>query len=118
LLEHAFGPAITLQHAVVPLDGSAPAEAALRVVNGLAPDVVREVTLVRVIGAAEEAPDAGRYLEEVAGRLTHEHLACWRRVEQGDPAAALIYAPNTSARFLGSLRTWWFAWWRSSEECR
>src|ERR687884_1849668 len=62
LLVHAFGPPITLQHAVVPLDGSAPAEAALRVVKGLAPDVVREVTLVRVIEGPEQRSEAENYL--------------------------------------------------------
>src|ERR687884_521783 len=92
LLVRPFGDPepVTLEQAVVPLDGSERAEEALRVVDQLARYVVHEVTLLRVIGAAEERPDAKRYLDEVAGRLTQEHLACQRRVEQGDPAATII----------------------------
>src|ERR687888_2732820 len=82
LLVRPFGDPVSLAHAVVPLDGSEQAEEALRVVEQLAGHVVREVTLLRVIGAAEDGPDAERYLEEVAGRLTQEHLACRRRVAQ------------------------------------
>ena len=97
LLVRPFGDPepVTLQHAVVPLDGSERAEEALRVVDQLARYVVHEVTLLRVIGAAEEGPDAKRYLDEVAGRLTQEHLACWRRLEQGDPAATIIDVAGT-----------------------
>jgi nucleotide-binding universal stress UspA family protein len=97
LLVRPFGDPepVTLQHAVVPLDGSERAEEALRVVDQLARYVVHEVTLLRVIGAAEEGPDAKRYLDEVAGRLTQEHLACQRRVEQGDPAATIIDVAGT-----------------------
>jgi nucleotide-binding universal stress UspA family protein len=97
LLVRPFGDPepVTLQHAVVPLDGSERAEEALQVVDQLARYVVHEVTLLRVIGAAEEGPDAKRYLDEVAGRLTQEHLACQRRVEQGDPAATIIDVAGT-----------------------
>src|SRR5919202_1615814 len=31
----------------------------------------------------------------VARRLTQEHLACWQRVEQGDPAEAIIDVAGT-----------------------
>jgi nucleotide-binding universal stress UspA family protein len=31
----------------------------------------------------------------VAGRLTQEHLACWRRVEQGDPAGTIVDVAGT-----------------------
>ena len=79
-----------MAHAVVPLDGSERAEKALQVVDQLARYVVHEVTLLRVIGAAEEGPEAEHYLDEVARRLTQEHLACWRRVEQGAPAETII----------------------------
>jgi nucleotide-binding universal stress UspA family protein len=95
LLVRPFGAPVTLQHAVVPLDGSERAEEALRVVDQLAHDVVHEVTLLRVIGAAEEGPEADRYLDEVARRLTQEHLACRRRVEQGDPAETIIDVAGT-----------------------
>jgi nucleotide-binding universal stress UspA family protein len=97
LLVRPFGDPepVTLQHAVVPLDGSERAEEALRVVDQLVRYVVHEVTLLRVIGTAEEGPDAKRYLDEVAGQLTQEHLACWRRLEQGDPAATIIDVAGT-----------------------
>src|SRR5437588_11968033 len=90
LLVRPFGDPVSLAHAVVPLDGSERAEEALRVVAQLARYVVHDVTVLRVIGAAEEGPDAERYLDAVAGRLTQAHLACWRWVAQGDPAATII----------------------------
>src|SRR5919198_909989 len=90
LLVHAFGPPITLQHAVVPLDGSAPAEAALRVVKGLAPDVVREVTLVRVIEGPEQRSEAEHYLAEAAQQLQVDHLACRQQVERGNVAQVIL----------------------------
>ena len=95
LLVRPFGAPVTLQHAVVPLDGSERAEEGLRAVDQLAHDVVHEVTVLRVIGAAAEGPEAERYLEEVARRLTQQHLACWRRVVQGDPAAIIIDVAGT-----------------------
>ena len=95
LLVRPFGDSVTLEHVVVPLDGSERAEEALRVVDHLAGCVVHEVTLLRVIGAAEEGPETERYLEEVAGRLTQRHLACSRRVTQGDPAEAIIDVAGT-----------------------
>src|SRR5438094_604424 len=79
LLVRPFGDPVSLAHAVVPLDGSERAEEALRVVDQLARYVVHEVTVLRVIGAAAEGPEAERYLEEVARRLTQTHLACSRR---------------------------------------
>ena len=95
LLVRPFGDPVTLEHAVVPLDGSERAEEALRVVDHLAGCVVHEVTLLRVVGAAEEGPEAERYLDEVAQRLAQEHLACSRRVTQGDPAEAIIDVAGT-----------------------
>jgi nucleotide-binding universal stress UspA family protein len=95
LLVRPFGDPLSLVQAVVPLDGSERAEEALRVVDHLAGCVVHEVTLLRVIGAAEEGPEAERYLEEVAGRLTQRHLACSRRVTQGEPAEAIIDVAGT-----------------------
>jgi nucleotide-binding universal stress UspA family protein len=95
LLVRPFGDPVTLEHAVVPLDGSERAEEALRVVDHLAGCAVHEVTLLRVVGAAEEGPEAERYLDEVAQRLAQEHLACSRRVTQGDPAEAIIDVAGT-----------------------
>ena len=95
LLVRPFGDPVTLEHAVVPLDGSERAEEAWRVVDHLARYVVHEVTVLRVIGAAEEGPEAERYLDEVARRLAQEHLACSRRVTQGDPAEAITDVAGT-----------------------
>jgi nucleotide-binding universal stress UspA family protein len=90
LLVRAFGAPVTLEHAVVPLDGSARAEEALRVVDALAHDGLRAVTLLRVIDAPDQGPQAERYLVEVAQRLQPAPLVPQCRVEQGDPAAAII----------------------------
>jgi len=95
LLVRAFGGPVTLERAVVPLDGSEQAEAALGVVDQLARSVVREVTLVRVIETGGEGPAADDYLERTALRLTREHLACGRKVAQGDPARVIIDAAGT-----------------------
>jgi nucleotide-binding universal stress UspA family protein len=95
LLVRAFGPPITLQHAVVPLDGAALAEEALRVVNGLAPDVVREVTLVRVIEGPEQRSEAETYLAEAAQQLQVDHLACRRQVERGNAAQVILDVAGT-----------------------
>src|SRR5919199_457009 len=48
-----------------------------------------------VIGAAQEGPEAERYLDEAARRLTQEHLACSQRVAQGDPAETIIEVAGT-----------------------
>jgi len=95
LLVRAFGGPVTLERAVVPLDGSEQAEAALGIVDQLARSVVREVTLVRVIETGGEGPAADDYLERTALRLTREHLACGRQVAQGDPARVIIDAAGT-----------------------
>src|SRR5436853_582850 len=75
LLVRAFGAPMRLQHAIVPLDGSERAETALRVVAQLAPQVVSEATLLRVIAAPEEASEADRYLAETAHRLQQTQVA-------------------------------------------
>jgi nucleotide-binding universal stress UspA family protein len=89
LLVRAFGGPVSLQRAIVPLDGSAWAEKALRVVQELAGPVMREVTLLRVIDAPDEGSAAERYLDAVAQRLPGEGLVCRRQVEQGDPAQVI-----------------------------
>jgi nucleotide-binding universal stress UspA family protein len=86
----AFGPAVALERAVVPLDGSLQAEAALGMVARLAPAVVQAVTLLRVVDRPEEGPEAERYLAEVVQRLTPQGLVCQGQVLQGDPAQAIL----------------------------
>jgi len=101
LLVRAFGQPVALERAVVPLDGSALAEEALRVVAALVPALVQEVTLLRAIHTPEEGPEAERYLEEVAHRVQREGVirggerGCRRQVALGDPAQAIIDAAGT-----------------------
>jgi len=96
LLVHAFGAPVDLTRAVVPLDGSTLAEAALPVIDHLARMIVGEVTLLRVINAAAERPEAEGYLDTVARRLPQqgalrEGESGWRRqVAQGDPAQVIL----------------------------
>jgi hypothetical protein len=68
LLVNAFGSLVSMDHAVVPLDGSARAEA-LRLAERLAGNMIREVTLLRVIETPAQGPDAERYLEQAARSL-------------------------------------------------
>ena len=79
-----------LQHAVVPLDGSAGAERALTLLSHLAPTVVREATLLRVIDAPGEAFEAYRYLSSLARRPELEHLRSRPSVKSGDPAERIV----------------------------
>ena len=97
LLVAAWGAPVTLERAVVPLDGSAAAEEALRVVDALAGSVVHEVLLLRAIGVADDEPEAARYLREMAERLMRERLACQWRVTHDDPAEAIADAAGTDA---------------------
>jgi nucleotide-binding universal stress UspA family protein len=95
LLVRAFGGPVSLQCAVVPLDGSLRAEEALRVVQELAGSVIREVTLLRVIAAPDEGLAAERYLDAMAQRLHGMDLACGRRVAQGNPAQVISNLAGT-----------------------
>ena len=71
-------------------------------ISELAPQVVHEVTLLRVIEAAAEGPEAERYLREAVQRRQHAEVAppgemvCWHDVVQGDPAQTIldVAAPN------------------------
>lgn len=92
LLVQAIGDPTGLGGVVVPLDGSARAEEVLGIVTSLPQDFLGEVTLLRVIDAPEQRAAADRYLERVAERLQRAQLVCQCRVEQGDPAAAIIAA--------------------------
>jgi len=106
LLVSAWGAPVALERAVVPLDGSAAAAEALRMVEGLAGSVVREALVLRAVGEAEEAPEAERYLREVAGRLTRERLACQWRVTHDDPAEAIVAAAGTDALVVMASSGW------------
>jgi nucleotide-binding universal stress UspA family protein len=90
LLVRAFGDPVHLEQAVLCLDGSERAEAALDLVARLAPAVAREVTLLQVIERAGQGPEAERYLETAARRLPQETLTCDSRVEVGDPSERIL----------------------------
>lgn len=62
----------TLEHAVMPLDGTPAAEAALDLIDVLAGAVVREVTLLRAVSASGQPgadEEAARYLDGVQQRV-------------------------------------------------
>ncbi len=85
-----FGAAAILPQALVPLDGSPHAETALDVAEHLAQrQVIRDVCLLRVIGAAKEGPEAENYLELIGQRLERQGIACGRRVMMGDVAQSI-----------------------------
>src|SRR6185312_6268452 len=90
LLVRAFGAPTALERVVVPLDGSRDAEAALRVVKSLPANAVQDLTLLRVITAPEDGPEAERYLAEVGKQLQQDQLVVTNRVELGDPSRAIV----------------------------
>jgi nucleotide-binding universal stress UspA family protein len=94
LLVRAFGDPVHLEQAVLCLDGSERAGAALDLVARLAPAVAREVTLLQVIERAGQGPEAERYLETAARRLPQETLTCDSRVEVGDPSERIVMQPR------------------------
>jgi nucleotide-binding universal stress UspA family protein len=92
-----------LTRAVVPLDGSAVAEAALDVALALAGSIVEHITLLHVIDSrapqdnqalSEQKTAAQRYLDGVVARLATESLPgpCTFRAElaSGDVAQAIV----------------------------
>lgn len=88
LLVRSHGDPPALERAVVPLDGSARSEAALAVVKSLAGTVLREVTVLRVIGEGEDEAEAGAYL--AAQQPVQPDLVWRQKVVRGDPAEAII----------------------------
>ena len=90
LLVHASGAHLHLEQAVVPLDGSQAAQAALACVERLAPDVVHKVALVRAIERPDQRQEAERHLMEAATALHQKRLTTHCSVIQADPARAII----------------------------
>ncbi len=81
---------VCLRHAVLPLDGSAAHEAALRPLLALAPAVVQWVSLLRVVQHESERAAGERYLADVAERLASQSLpVVERRVVVGVVAGAI-----------------------------
>lgn len=112
LVARAFGEPATLDQAVVPLDGSAQAETALRLVERLAGTVIQDVTLLRVIDAPMHGPEAERYLEQAARSLQALGIRCTWRVDQGRPAERIKAVAGRqklvvmSTRGHGAVRRW------------
>jgi nucleotide-binding universal stress UspA family protein/uncharacterized protein (DUF302 family) len=100
MLVRACGEPVDLEHAIIPLDGSARAEAALRVLEGLAGSVIRQVHLLRVIDAGVDDPSAEAYLAKVRQRLAPFGLACTTEVTWGDAAEQIIARAGPTALVL------------------
>ncbi len=99
LLRHGSAPLLVvsgaadpacLAHAVVPLDGTDEHEEALNAVRELAPAVVQQISLLRVVPDADQELAAERYLSGVAERLSNKGLASVRRRVVAGAAATAI----------------------------
>ncbi len=89
LLVHASSAPISLEHVLVPLDGSPEHEDALPVAVSLAP-IAHDVTLIRVIGREAERAAAQQYLESISQRLAAQGITVGEcRVVLGDPTAEI-----------------------------
>jgi nucleotide-binding universal stress UspA family protein len=104
----------SLEHALVPLDGSARAEQALTLLGHLAPTLLREVTLLRVVGGPGETLEAFRYLSSLRQRPELEHLRSRPRVECGDPAARIVETGRDRLVVLTKPRHWIPSHWTSA----
>ncbi|HZT05889.1 MAG TPA: universal stress protein [Chloroflexota bacterium] len=92
LMVRSFGRQVTaLKRALVPLDGSELAEAALPVVEELACRPLNSIVLLTVIDAAS-AESADAYLEKVGTRLERTGVAVERRRVDGVPGEAIAEA--------------------------
>ncbi|WP_165422875.1 universal stress protein [Ktedonosporobacter rubrisoli] len=89
LIVKASGSLPDLEKAVVPLDGSARAEEELQLIAGLAPSLVKHITLLRVVSSADESIAAESYLREIAQRLP-QGLTAEAQVVVGDEPAQVI----------------------------
>ena len=90
LLIRAFSRATsTIEGALVPLDGSPLAEAALPLVEMLAGKPVQRVRLLRAVAGEQEATAAAAYLEAVARRLRARGLQVDILIEVDDPGHAI-----------------------------
>jgi nucleotide-binding universal stress UspA family protein len=95
LLVRACGSMPDLTRAVVPLDGSSRAEAALGLVENLAPKVVTTITLLTAIPSAAGRRAAERYLAGVAGRLCHTGAIIRTHIEVGHPVEVIKAVAGT-----------------------
>jgi nucleotide-binding universal stress UspA family protein len=103
-----------LEHALIPLDGSAGAEQARTLLGHLAPALVREVTLLRVVGTQEEPFEAFRYLSSLRQRPELTHLRSRLRVEYGDPVERIADIGRDRLVVLTKPRHWRPSRWVSA----
>jgi nucleotide-binding universal stress UspA family protein len=82
--------------AVVPLDGSKAAEAALPAMMDLGASLIQTVVLLQIIDQPQRRAAAMAYLNGVADRLTATGLHCICQVEEGDPAEEILKIGDTS----------------------
>jgi nucleotide-binding universal stress UspA family protein len=95
LVVRAFtAPVAQLDTALVPLDGSPTAEAALPMVEKLAGKPLRAVRLLRAIGFHEDAAEARNYLSAIANRLAGAGLDTSVDVRVAEPARAIAEAAD------------------------
>ena len=97
LLARTDAPDVDLQRLVVALDGTESGEAALCAVENLARYVAEEVTLVRAVPDRSQYDEEERYLCWLAQRVGQRHIRCNYRIEQGDPAAAILAAAGAGS---------------------
>jgi nucleotide-binding universal stress UspA family protein len=102
-----------MRHTLVPLDGSAGAEQALTLLRHLAPSVVREVTLLRVVNTQEQTFEAFRYLSRLRQRPELAHLRIRLRVECGDPVERIMDLGRDRLVVLTKARHWLPSHWLS-----
>jgi nucleotide-binding universal stress UspA family protein len=89
LLVHASSAPISLEHLLVPLDGSLEHEDALPVAASLAPSV-HDVSLIRVIRIEAERVEAQQYLTSIAQRLAVQGIVVGEcHVVLGDPTTEI-----------------------------
>jgi nucleotide-binding universal stress UspA family protein len=103
----------SLQHALVPLDGSIGAEQALTLLGHLALARMREVTLLQVVGTEEETFAAFHYLSSLRQRPELEHLRTHLKVECGDPAERIVDLGRDRLVVLTKPRHWLPSRWRA-----
>jgi nucleotide-binding universal stress UspA family protein len=102
-----------LQHALLPLDGSAGAEQALNLLGHLAPKLVREVTLLQVVGTQDEEFSAFRYLSRLRQRPELAQVRSRLRVEYGDPPQRIVDLGRGRLVVLTKQRHWLPSRWLS-----
>jgi nucleotide-binding universal stress UspA family protein len=90
LVVHAATPIDRALHiALVPVDGSARAEAALAMVESLAGAPIRGVRLLRVLAEGEQGPEVREYLRNAAVRLRARGLVVSSEIQVGNAAEVI-----------------------------